>query len=122
MTNTEKIHAEIERQIDAVCLALKYSCSNIELYAGYRDALTDIKTLINSLPKETPQGWISVKDSLPEETGFYFTCINMQGIPQCVGVTYFDATRRGGEWIEDDEDNCIANVDCWMPIPKFKEE
>lgn len=112
MTNTELIRQEIDRRMK---IASQYS-------TGAHNAFKEMLSFIDSLPKETPQGWISVKDSLPEETGFYFTCINIQGIPQCVGVTYFDATRRGGEWIEDDEDNCIANVDCWMPIPKFKED
>lgn len=70
---------------------------------------------------EKDLGWISVKDRLPEESGFYITCVEQSGVAQCVSVdNYFDVKRK--EWIEDDEDNCIAAVDYWMPIPKLPKD
>lgn len=70
---------------------------------------------------EKDLGWISVEDRLPEESGFYITCVEQSGVAQCVSVdNYFDVKRK--EWIEDDEDNCIAAVDYWMPMPKLPKE
>lgn len=78
---------------------------NYDFKAGYEEAEKDL-------------GWVSVKDRLPEESGFYITCVEQSGVAQCVSVdNYFDVKRK--EWIEDDEDNCIAAVDYWMPIPKL---
>ena len=62
-------------------------------------------------------GWISVKDRLPEISGFYFTCVEDNGHAQCVGVTFFNAQS---EW-EDDYDS-FEIVDYWMPIPKLPME
>jgi hypothetical protein len=59
-------------------------------------------------------GWISVKDNLPEENKWVFVCVDMQGIPQCVGMGYL----KNGEWCDDENDNGFC-VDYWMPIPKL---
>ena len=60
-------------------------------------------------------GWISVKDRLPEKNGWYFTCVEMSGVPQCVGLSHFET--YGGQW--DDDDDSIELVDYWMEIPKL---
>ena len=58
MTNTEKIRQEIERRIGAM-----YNFSD-----GYSalNVCRELLDFIDKLPKETQQGWISVKDRLPE--------------------------------------------------------
>lgn len=64
---------------------------------------------------EKDLGWISVKDRLPEENKWVFVCVDMQGVPQCVGLGYL----KDGEWCDDENDNGFC-VDYWMEIPKFK--
>jgi hypothetical protein len=64
---------------------------------------------------EKDLGWISVKDRLPEKDGWYFTCVEISGIPQCVGLSHFET--YSGQW--DDDDDSIELVDYWMPIPKL---
>lgn len=66
---------------------------------------------------EKDLGWISVKDRLPEENKWVFVCVDMQGVPQCVGLGYL----KDGVWRDDENDNGFC-VDYWMEIPKFKEE
>lgn len=61
-------------------------------------------------------GWISVKDRLPDKHGWYFTCVNCSGVPQCVGLSYYSSD---GKW-EDEEDDDVHYIDYWMPIPQFK--
>lgn len=69
--------------------------------------------------KETPQGWISVKDRLPEKGGFYITCVERNKEPKHICADdYFDEKEK--EWLY--KNKSIAEVDYWMPIPKFKEE
>lgn len=65
---------------------------------------------------EKDLGWISVKDRLPEESGFYITCVNQAGVAQCVGITLFN-----GKYWEDDDDS-EERVDYWMPIPKLPKD
>lgn len=66
---------------------------------------------------EKDLGWISVKDRLPEENKWVFVCVDMQGVPQCVGLGYL----RDGEWCDDENDNGFC-VDYWMEIPKLPKE
>lgn len=66
---------------------------------------------------EKDLGWISVKDRLPEENKWVFVCVDMQGVPQCVGLGYL----RDGEWCDDENDNGLF-VDYWMPIPELPKE
>jgi hypothetical protein len=70
--------------------------------------------------QESP--WISVLDKTPDVSGWYFTCIEeMCGVPQCVGVTYFDAELE--EWSDLDDEYTEAAIEYWMPIPRiFKNE
>jgi hypothetical protein len=67
---------------------------------------------------EKDLGWISVKDRLPEKDGWYFTCVEMSGVPQCVGLSHFET--YSGQW--DDDDDSIELVDYWMPIPALPKE
>ena len=67
-------------------------------------------------------GWISVKDRLPEKSGYYITCVaeyyKQEHVPQCVGVTLFN----GMYWEDDDEPEEKELVDYWMEIPELPEE
>ena len=66
--------------------------------------------------------WISVKDRLPEESGYYITCVaeyyKQEHVPQCVGVTLFNGTY----WEDDDDPLKKELVDYWMPIPELPKE
>ena len=59
--------------------------------------------------------WISVEDRLPETPEYVFTCIKMNGIPQCVGFHYY----KDGKWWEGYEEDVVGAVEYWLPIPKF---
>lgn len=68
---------------------------------------------------EKDLGWISVKDRLPEKSGYYITCVERNGKPKYVYADdYFDAKKK--EWFY--EEKCIADVDYWMEIPKLPEK
>ena len=67
---------------------------------------------------EKDLGWISVKDRLPDTTAYVFTCIEMNGIPQCVGFHYY----KDGKWFEGFEEDTVGAVEYWMPIPKLPKE
>lgn len=77
-------------------------------FCGYEQAEKDL-------------GWISVKDRLPEENKeenkWVFVCVDMQGVPQCVGMGYY----KNGEWCDDENDNGFV-VDYWMEVPKLPEK
>ena len=64
---------------------------------------------------EKDLGWISVNNRLPEKDGWYFTCVEMSGIPQCLGLSHFET--YSGQW--DDDDDSIELVDYWMEKPKL---
>lgn len=66
---------------------------------------------------EKDLGWISVKDRLPDTTEYVFTCIKMDGRPQCVGFHYY----KDGKWWEGYEEDSVGAVEYWMQIPQFKE-
>lgn len=59
--------------------------------------------------------WISVEDRLPETCEYVFTCVKMNGIPQCVGFHYF----KDGKWWEGFEEDSVGAVEYWLPIPRF---
>lgn len=67
---------------------------------------------------EKDLGWIPVKDRLPDTTAYVFTCIEMNGIPQCVGFHYY----KDGKWFEGFEEDTVGAVEYWMPIPKLPKE
>ena len=66
---------------------------------------------------EKDRGWISVKDRLPDTTEYVFTCVKMDGVPQCVGFHYY----KDGKWWEGYDEDSVGAVEYWMQIPKFKE-
>lgn len=65
---------------------------------------------------EKDLGWISVKDRLPDTTEYVFTCVEMNGIPQCVGFHYY----KDGKWWEGYEEDSVGAIEYWMEIPKLK--
>ena len=67
---------------------------------------------------EKDLGWISVKDRVPDTTAYVFTCIEMNGIPQCVGFHYY----KDGKWFEGFEEDTVGAVEYWMPIPQLPKE
>ena len=85
------------------CRSLQRKCTYNDLIGrGYEQAEKDL-------------GWISVKDRLPEEGHFVFTCSEDEGHPQCVGVS---CLLKGQWW--DGEGH--LNVEYWMEIPKLPKE
>ena len=66
---------------------------------------------------EKDLGWISIKDRLPDTTEYVFTCVKMDGIPQCVGFHYY----KDGKWWEGYEEDSVGAIEYWMQIPKLKE-
>lgn len=67
---------------------------------------------------EKDLGWISVKDKLPETTDYVFTCIEMAGKPQCIGLHFY----KDGKWWEGYEEDSVGAVEYWMPIPELPKE
>lgn len=60
-------------------------------------------------------GWISVKERSPKESGWYFTCIDDNSVPQAIGCSYYDF--KSNRWY--DAEDQPANIDYWMNIPKL---
>lgn len=93
-----------------------------EKYVRIKEYNTQLNNLVGKLHQELEKKeealkdkrWIRCEDNLPFGNGWYFTCIEMCGLPQCVGITYFDTKKK--EWI-DSEDNTTL-VEYWMRIPK----
>ena len=67
---------------------------------------------------EKDLGWVSVKDRLPDTTEYVFTCVEMNGIPQCVGFHYY----KDGKWWEGYEEDSVGAVEYWMGIPKINKK
>lgn len=66
-------------------------------------------------------GWISVKERLPENADYVLTCVDVDGVPQCIGLGYY--SNDAGVWIDPfDEKGDADNVDYWMPIPELPKE
>lgn len=66
-------------------------------------------------------GWISVKERLPENADYVLTCVDVNGVPQCIGLGYY--SNDAGMWIDpSDEEDGADNVDYWMPIPELPKE
>lgn len=61
--------------------------------------------------------WINAKEELPKKEGWYIVCINDFGIPQAVGLAYYEPTKE--KWWSNRSDKYRA-VDYWMPIPPIK--
>lgn len=78
---------------------------NYDFVAGYKQAEKDL-------------GWISVKDRLPEEPGYYITCCEDNGVAQAIGLTFYNSDIQS--WLDYDDIKCIVYVDYWMEVPKLK--
>ena len=96
-----------------------------EKYVRVKKYNTQLNNLVGKLHRELEKKeeilkdkvWISCEDSLPSESGWYFTCVEMCGQPQCVGVTYFNAKQ--GQWVDFEAENVKGVVDDWMAIPRI---
>lgn len=67
---------------------------------------------------EKDLGWVSVKDRLPEEPGYYITCCEDNGVAQAIGLTFYNSDIQS--WLDYDDIKCIVYVDYWMEVPKLK--
>ena len=66
---------------------------------------------------EKDLGWISVKDRLPDEDKWVVVCVELGGLPQCVGMAYL----KNGMWCDDENDDGFC-VEYWMDVPKLPEK
>ena len=85
---------------------------------GFLKALNSFSDWTRRLEMGEDAGWISVKDRLPDTPEYVFTCIEMNGRPQCVGFHYY----KDGKWWEGYEEDAIDAIEYWMPIPKLPKE
>lgn len=60
--------------------------------------------------------WISVEKALPKANELVFGCVNDEGVPQSVGMVYYD---EYGGWHYSDEEE-ISLITNWMPIPSLE--
>lgn len=66
------------------------------------------------LKNEKKQGWISVKDALPETTDHVLCCTVNKAGKQNIVRGYYDAECNGGMWAC----GMNNNVTHWMPLPE----
>lgn len=95
--------------------AFNYACEHGTLGLNYNKIYDGVKYGYELAEKDF--GWISVKDRLPEEDKWVFVCVDMQGVPMCVGLAYL----IDGVWCDEENDDGFC-VDYWMPIPKLPKE
>lgn len=96
-----------------------------EKYVRIKEYNTQLNNLVGKLHQALSakeeilkdRKWICCEDSLPSESGWYFTCVEMCGQPMSVGVTYFDVKLE--EWVDFEAENGKGVVDDWMVIPKI---
>ena len=82
---------------------------------GYNFAINEIREYINNMPTVESQpdnGWISVKDRLPENDGLYIVCKTI-GEHQIV----FEARWQGGNWKSVVKNNQLDFITDWRPLP-----
>ena len=115
MTQIEQIRAEIDRLQEAQL----DECRNFnsEYKEGIFDGLSMLDRFIDSLPKETPQSWISVKDRLPDNNEYVLTCSNTKGATPFIELLYY----KDGKWLLNEFAYPVP-IEYWMPIPEFKEK
>ena len=71
---------------------------------------------------EKDLGWVSVKDRLPEDDGWYLTCVRMEHLgntPQIVCPLFF--WKKYKRW-EDADGLYNGKIDYWMPISALPKE
>lgn len=86
-----------------------HTCDSEMLDEVYREVF-----ILGYKQAEKDLGWISVKERLPETDGYYFTCSDVSGVPQCIGATFFSTKRKAWE-----DEYGELHVDFWMPCPEL---
>ena len=97
---------DAERYLDECC----HDAENCKLCPQYR--LRETKK--DTLPVH-PEGWISVKDRMPESSGEYLCWFGKNVIHDAAIATYFETMKAFGS-LEYDE--TYPNVTHWMPLPE----
>lgn len=85
-----------------------HTCDSEMLDRVYRDVF-----MIGYEAAQKDLGWISVKERLPEDEGWYLVHFNNS---ECCDIDYFDKSIN--RWTGD-EINEPSDVDYWMPIPEL---
>lgn len=72
---------------------------------------------IHELLKET--SWRKADRRKPDHSGYYITCSDIGGTPQCIGITYYDNSRL--VWVDNPFDDVSEqlSLDYWLEIPKL---
>ncbi len=96
----------------------QYNAYDHGVATGYLKALNTFKDWTRRLEMGEDAGWIPVKDRLPDTAEYVFTCVEMNGTPQCVGFHYY----KDGKWWEGYEEDAVGAIEYWMPIPKLPKE
>lgn len=94
----------IRREID-------YGGEN-EFCRGMRKALRIIEDA-PTVEVQPDNGWISVKDRLPENDGLYIVCKTIRG-----HQISFEAHWKGNKWLSVVNNNLLDYVTHWMPLPE----
>ena len=71
--------------------------------------------------RNTKSYWVKCSDRLPEDNGSYhyvFICCDVFGLPQSVGVGYYDHEKQ--VWVDDNDEE--LQVDYWMEVPGFPDK
>ena len=109
------------RLIDADALqkaidSLPISPLTQEVFKGHVDAAIANAPTVAKGTNVLSNGWISVKDRLPEKNGRYLVCE--------YGEAYsaeYEKNRPDSEWT-DDYEGYFMKVSHWMPLPEPPEE
>ena len=76
------------------------------------EAINKSISIVNQLAEEYNNGWISVEDRLPEESGEYLTYVEYDE-DEFIAIDEIDCDGIAKEW------NCTPNyhVLAWQPLP-----
>lgn len=110
MTNYEALHyffsaIETGDQVDV------NTQEGHDIYLAAEEALRKVIELEN---KQDNDGWVSVKDRIPEINGRYMTTARLEK-----DAEVYDLWFESGKWFVDDEDDEYeGDVIAWQPLPK----
>lgn len=65
-----------------------------------------------AIEAEPDNGWISVKDKLPENDGLYIVCKTVMG-----HQISFEARWKGNKWLSVIKNNQLDYITHWQPLP-----